>query len=128
MTADGTAGAPVALAPPPEGKGQVVFFRPSRFTGSALSFSVHKEKLGIGKLGNGTYFIYVADPGLNEFTIQSEVTDKLRLEVDAGDTYYVEQKITMGIIMGRPVLAPSTKEEFEKKPLKVSVKKASDLK
>jgi hypothetical protein len=116
------------VAPPPEGKGQVVFFRPSNMLGMALSFSVHEGDKGIGKLGNGSYFVHVAEPGPHLFTIQSEVTDKLTLEVDAGETYYVKQTIGVGIVAGRPRLSPAEQGDFERLKLKVSTKKPTDLK
>jgi len=116
------------VAPPPEGKGQVVFFRPSNMLGMALSFSVHEGDKGIGKLGNGSYFVHVAEPGPHLFTIQSEVTDKLTLEVDAGETYYVKQTIGVGIVAGRPRLSPAEQGDFERLKLKVSAKKPTDLK
>jgi hypothetical protein len=117
-----------AIAPPPEGKGQVVFFRPSRLGGMALSFSVHEGDEGIGKLGNGSYFVQVTDPGPHTYTIQSEVTDSLTLEVDAGETYFVQQTIGMGIMVGRPHLSPSDTAAFEKGKLKLSTKTATDRK
>jgi len=117
-----------AIAPPPAGKGQVVFFRPSNLMGMALSFSVHEGEKGIGKLGNGSYFVHVAEPGQHLFTIQSEVTDKLTLEIDAGETYYVKQTIGVGVVAGRPRLTPSEQVEFERLKLKASSKKPTDLK
>jgi len=116
------------VPPPPAGKGQVVFFRPSNMMGMALSFSVHEGDKGIGKLGNGSYFVHVADPGAHLFTIQSEVTDKLTLEIDDGETYYVKQTIGVGIVAGRPRLTPSEKGEFDRLKLKPSTKKPTDLK
>lgn len=116
------------VAPPPSGKGQVVFFRPSNMMGMALSFSVHEGDKGIGKLGNGSYFVHVADPGTHLFTIQSEVTDKLTLEIDDGETYYVKQTIGVGIVAGRPRLTPAEKGDFDRLKLKASTKKPTDLK
>jgi len=114
---------------PPAGKGQVVFFRPSRFVGMALSFSVHEGDTGIGKLGNGSYFIQVDDPGPHTFTIQSEVTDALHLEVEAGETQYVQETLGVGIMAARPHLTPSDKATFDGMPnLKLSDKKPTDLK
>lgn len=111
---------------PPEGKGQIVFFRPSRFTGAALSFSVREGDEGIGRLGNGRYFVHAADPGIHEFNISGEVTDTLRLEIEEGETYYVQQTINMGIMMGRPVLTPSDQAAFEERPLRVSTQEGVD--
>jgi hypothetical protein len=116
-----------ALPAVPPGKGQVVFFRPSRLGGMALSFSVHEGQTGVGKLGNGSYFVLAADPGTHKYTIESEATDTLTLEVDAGETYYVQQTIGMGVMVGRPHLTPSDAGAFGAKALKLSTKKPSDL-
>jgi hypothetical protein len=94
----------------------------------ALSFSVHEGDKGIAKLGNGSYAVYVTDPGTHLFTIQSEVTDKLTLEIDEGETYYVKQTIGVGIVAGRPRLTPAEQGEFERLKLKLSTKKPTDLK
>jgi hypothetical protein len=115
------------VAAAPAGKGQVVFFRESKLGGMALSFSVHEGDKGVGKLSNGSYFVVVSDPGQHTFTIQSEATDRLTLEVESGETYYVKQSIGMGIMMGRPHLTPSDQAEFDKAKLKESTKTATDL-
>jgi hypothetical protein len=116
------------ISPPPAGKGQVVFFRASKLMGAALSFSVHEGDQGVGKLGNGSYFVTVEDPGQHTFTIQSEATDSLTLEIEAGETYYVKQTIGVGIMMGRPHLTPTDKEGFEATKAKLSTKKPTNLK
>ena len=111
---------------PPAGKGQVVFFRPFG-PGMALSFSVHEGDQGVSKLGSNQYFIYVADPGPHTFSIQSEATDTLHMEVDAGETYYVKETLGMGIVVARPHLTPSDAATFAKlKGLSLSEKKPSD--
>lgn len=112
----------------PTGKGQVVFFRPARMTGMAVSFSVREGDTGIGKLTNGTYFVHVSDPGTKEYNISSEVKDTLRLEIEEGETYYVIQTIGMGVVMARPNLTPSTAAEFQNKKLKVTKATATDRK
>lgn len=111
---------------PPAGKGQIVFFRPSRITGMAVSFSVREGDTGIGKLTNGTYFVHVTDPGTKEYNISSETRDTLRLEIEEGETYYVIQTIGMGVLMARPNLTPSTEQEFQNKKLKVTKATATD--
>lgn len=119
---------PNPIMAPPEGKGQVVFFRQSKLTGAALSFSIREGDTGIGKLQNGSYFVHVADPGPREFNIQSEVTDTLRLEIEPGETYFVVQSITMGIMIGRPILTPSDALTFQNKKMKVTTAVATDRK
>jgi len=116
------------ISAPPEGKGQVVFFRPSNFVGMAVSFSVHEGTKGVAKLGNGSYAVLAADPGPHAYSIQFEATDTLNMEVEAGETYYVKQTIGMGVVAARPHLTPSSQAEFEKLKLKVSKQKPTDLK
>jgi hypothetical protein len=114
---------------PPAGKGQVVFFRPSRLMGMALSFSIHEGDTGVGKLGSGTYFVLVADPGPHAYSIQGEATDTLNLEVDAGETQYVQQTLGVGVVMARPHLTPSDQATFDHLgSMKLSEKKPTDLK
>lgn len=113
------------IAAPAEGMGQVVFFRPSRMTGMALSFSVREGDTGIGKLTNGTYFIHQSEPGTKEYNIASEARDTLRLEIEAGETYYVIQSISLGLMVGRPNLTPSSEAAFQEKRLNVSRARAT---
>lgn len=126
--ADAPAAPPIVVATagdgvihaPPEGQGQIVFFRPSRLGGAALSFSVREGDTGIGRLNNGRYFVHVTAPGIHEYNISSEATDTLRLEIEPGETYFVEQVINMGIMVGRPALNPSDQATFEERPLRQS--------
>lgn len=114
------------VPPPPEGKGQVVFFRPSRLVGAALSYSVREGDTGICKLTNGSYCIYITDPGTKEYNMSGEVRDTLRMEIEEGETYYVTQAIGVGIVAARPNLTPSTEAAFQQKRLKLSTAKPTD--
>jgi len=113
---------------PPAGKGQVVFFRPSRMVGAAISVSVHEGGKGICKLTNGSYCIYVAEPGTTEYMVSLEATDSLRMEIEEGETYYVIEAMAMGVLAARPNLTPSTEAAFQAKKLKVSKAKPTDVK
>ena len=119
------------IPPPPEGKGQVVFYRVSRMVGLLASYSVHEGDKGIGKLNNGSYFVQVTDPGTKEYSIGAGniwwgARDFLRLEVDEGETYYVVQSINTGGLSGGPNLTPSSEEDFQAKKLKVSTAVPTD--
>ena len=113
------------IAAPAEGMGQVVFFRPSRMTGMAVSFSVREGDTGIGKLTNGTYFVHASEPGTKEYNIASEARDTLRMEIEAGETYYVIQSISLGLLIARPNLTPSSETAFQEKRLNVSRARAT---
>ena len=102
-----TAAPPAAAAPatnskvgtPPEGKGPIVFVR--------------EGETELGKLRNGNYFVLPVDPGTHQYTVHSEAKDVLTLEVEAGETYYVQGTITMGVLAGRPNLSPSDQAAFD---------------
>lgn len=97
----------------PEGKGQIVFFRPSRFAGGAIGFKVREGTTELGKLRSGRYFVAAIEPGIHEYVVHSEAKDVLTMEVEAGETYYVQGTITMGIMAGRPNLSPSDQATFD---------------
>jgi hypothetical protein len=106
--------------------GQVVFFRPAKYVGWILSFTVHEGNKGLGKLGNGTYFIWAATPGTHTYTVESEAKDSLTLEIEPGETYYVMETLGMGLVMARPHLSPSDQTAFGH-GLKLSTAKATDI-
>lgn len=100
------------IGPAPADKGQIVFYRESKFAGAALGFKVREGETELGKLRSGNYFVITAEPGRHEYNMRSEVKDVLPLEVEAGETYYVKASISMGILAGRPNLAPSDEASF----------------
>lgn len=105
--------APIAIPAPPAGKGQIVFFRPGGM-GFAVGCSVNEKGQKVSSLGAGRYFVMVTEPGRHEFTVKSEAKDVLALEVEADETQYATCRIKMGIMVGRPDLAPSTEGDFRK--------------
>lgn len=97
----------------PEGKGQIVFFRPSKFAGAAVGFIVREGETELGKLRSGNYFVAAVEPGTHQYTVHSEAKDVLTMEVEAGETYFVQGSITMGMMTGRPNLSPSDRAAFD---------------
>ena len=102
------------IPPPPQGLGQVVFFRRKSMTGIQW-FNVRENGQALAKLTSGTYFILPIQPGLHEFTARSEpeLKDHLTLKVDQGETYYVESVMTHGLVLGAAELTPSDKGRFD---------------
>jgi hypothetical protein len=108
-----TAATPAALGPvsaPPDGRGQIVFFRPSRLMGMPLGFNVSENNVDLGRLGNGRYFVHVAEPGSHAYAVGH--SDPLSVDVQPGMTYYVQQNIT-GLIGNHAVLAQADQAAFE---------------
>ncbi|MEP2734767.1 MAG: hypothetical protein ABJP34_00595 [Erythrobacter sp.] len=124
-----TAAAPAAFAKdaeeqayeiptPPEGKGQIIFYRTGGLSGKALGCAVFDvegaEKLS--SLGGGRYFVLQSDPGERSFKVKSlETKDNLTLEVEEEETQFVRCKIKMGFLAGRANISPSSEKEFRKR-------------
>lgn len=105
--------ASIVIPAAPEGKGQVVFFRKGGIAGSAVACSVHENGEKISSLGGGRYVIVAAAPGRHEYSVKTEATDTLALEVEEGETQYASCKIKMGLMVGRPDIKPATVAEFK---------------
>ena len=102
------------ILPPSAGKGQVVFFRSSSFIGAAVWYTVKENGHKLGDLSNGAFFTLPADPGVHVFTAATENKDTLRIEVEAGETYYVRGTVHMGVLVGEASISPSDEDSFEK--------------
>jgi hypothetical protein len=102
------------LSPPPAGKGQVVFFRNRSMYGGAVWYAVKENSHKLGDLSSGAFFVLPEDPGAHVFTAATENKDTLRMEVEAGETYYVRGTVQMGILVGEASIAPSDEDSFEK--------------
>lgn len=105
----------IAVPPPPRGMAQVVFFRAKSLAGFGQWFNVREKGQALGKLTNGAYFVVVLPPGQHSFsaTSEPEFKDHLNLELDPGETYYVEGVMTHGVVIGVADLTPSDKAHFD---------------
>jgi hypothetical protein len=94
--------------------GRIVFFRPKKFAGGAISFKVREGDAVLGKLSNGSFFIADVPAGAHEYHARSEgKDDTLALEVEPGETYYVAGSISMGVFAGQGNLSPSDQAAFD---------------
>jgi len=112
VAADNAAAIPIP--PPPPGQGQVVFFRARTLLGTAQWFNVREDGKALGKLDNGAYFIQPEPPGVHNFTakLEPELKDRLKLKIDAGQTYFVEGTLTAGLVISAADLVPSSVDKF----------------
>jgi len=104
-----------ALAAPEAGKAQVVFFRPGSIMGAALGCTVNEGEAEVARLGSGKYYVIAAEPGKHEYFTEGEAKDRLALEVEADETYFVKCKIGMGVMSGRANLSPADRAAFADK-------------
>ena len=126
LSQDGAAAAPAATAATGE-TGTVVFFREKKMMGMAISFKVRENGVELCKLGSGSFCTVQVPVGKHEYTTQTEAKDTLNLEVESGETYYVQASISMGVMAGHGNMAPSTKEVFEGMKAKLKDNTGKDL-
>ena len=126
VSQDNTAAAPAAAAASGN-TGTVVFFREKKMMGMAISFKVRENGVELCKLGSGSFCTVQVPVGKHEFVTQTEAKDVLNLEVESGDTYYVQASISMGVMAGHGNLAPSTKDAFEGMKAKLKDNTGKDL-
>lgn len=107
------AAAPAAAEPAAGGEGTIVFFRPKKMMGAAVGFKVREAGVELGKLRNGSFFVLKVAPGKHQYVVHSETEDVLTMEVEAGQTYYVQGTLGMGVVAGRPNLSPSDQATFD---------------
>ncbi len=108
----------VEVPSPPEGKAQVVFFRPGGFGGSAISCAVSEAGVKVSSLPPARYFILVADPGKHTYSAASESKDEVNYNLKPGQTVYVKCSIQTGFFVGRPKLEAADELEFTTKTWK----------
>lgn len=116
------------LGPASAGMGQVVFFRTSGM-GPLLGCTVREGAAEMARLGVGKYYAVPVAPGIHEYNTKGlESRDKLRIEVEAGETYFVKCSIAMGFMAGNAKVSASDEAEFTKSAagLKAWEPKAAD--
>jgi hypothetical protein len=100
------------ISAPPPGKAQIIFFRLGRMVGAIADLMVVDENRDaiIGHLYNGRYFIYPVEPGLHKFSTKHDI---LNVEVQSGQTLYVEGTIAWGFFGGGlPHLKETSRTQF----------------
>ena len=125
--------APSAAATSAAGKGRIYFFRPGRLPGAIYTYHIvevgddgkpAKDAPQLGDLPNGGAFILEVEPGIHSYNITgpmavNKAEDRLRLEVEPGETYYVEQTVRMGMVTGGFRLVPADEARFTKSKAKL---------
>jgi hypothetical protein len=94
----------------PKDKATVYVYRPSGFGGAAISYTVSVNGTEVLPLSSGSYFVYYAGPGENEFTAKTEAKTSVTVDIKAGETYYVKGSMGMGVFVGHPHLTQVTND------------------
>ena len=107
---------------PPDGKALVYILRPTSFGGIVI-MEVTSNGNYIGATGGGRYIYAILEPGNNTLVSKAENKSELQIVLEAGKTYYFEQKVKMGIIMARNELIRLDDAEGREKLLKCALSK-----
>ena len=116
----------------------MVFFRPSRMNGAFYTYHIvevgedgkaAKDAPRLGDLSNGGAFAIDVEPGIHAYNITgplavNKAEDRLRIEVEPGETYYVEQTVRVGLVTSGFRLVPTDQARFTASHAKL--KPASD--
>jgi hypothetical protein len=102
------------LPAPAANQGQVVFYKEPMFglLPNVTAWTIQENDKALAKLYPGSYAVVTVPPGKHSFYLKSETTDTITLEVDEGETYYVKQRVGMGLVTSREHLTPSTEADF----------------
>ncbi len=106
-----------------EGKGLVVFYRDSSFSGGAIRFNLNQGQEPIGALHSGTFLYRDIDPGQHTFWSQVISKDSITVDVVAGKTYYIKGVVQIGLLVGRPKLSVVSEAEAKSSIAKLKQKK-----
>ncbi|MDB5429147.1 MAG: hypothetical protein JWP35_263 [Caulobacter sp.] len=118
-------------------KGHIYFFRPWRLSGGVYTYHIvevgddgkpAKGTPHLGDLPNAGAFEVDVEPGIHSYNITGPMAinkdeDRLRIDVEPGETYYIEQTVRMGLVTGGFKLVPADKVRFDKSKVKMTVQK-----
>ncbi|OZI19558.1 hypothetical protein CAL26_18275 [Bordetella genomosp. 9] len=97
----------------PSGEGRVYFLRSSSFVGAGVQPEIRLNGQVVGKSQPGGFF-YVDRPQGNYQAAASTETEKtLSFALDAGETKYVREEVSMGLMVGRIVLTLDPAEKAQ---------------
>ncbi len=98
----------------PIGKALIYVLRPT-IMGNKVQSKFAVDGVWKGANRGRNYFFVMVEPGERYFCSESENQDYLKLTVEAGKTYYLQQKVEMGLWKARTNLVVMKEEEGIKK-------------
>jgi len=103
-------GAAYQPAPPSSAKGAVYLYRPYRVIGVGVSPAVNCGDYS-SVLGPGGFHRFTIDSGPLHCDAHTEVTTAIDIDVKAGQSYYIEESLSIGWLQPRVHLDAKTPEE-----------------
>ena len=97
-----------------EGKGLVVFYRPSKMKGGGIRFNMQGSNGLQHSLLNGTYLVEQLEPGEYTYTVSSpsvDATDTIVISVEAAEVNFVRGDLVVGWPAWRTKFAKVSEEK-----------------
>jgi len=92
-----------SFAAPATGKANIYVYRNESY-GGAIMLTIALDGKLAGQTSMRTYFLWEVDPGSHEISSLSENTSTLKLNTEAGKTYFIWQEVKMGMWSARSQL------------------------
>jgi hypothetical protein len=104
----------------------IYVLRESAF-GSAVQFSIYQNGQFVGELGPGSYLAWEVKPNGKELNIMGKAENEFVLTINpqAGQTYYIKQKVKPGIILARTELVIMDEDIAKTKMQKLKAPKSN---
>lgn len=102
----------VDTASPPSGTAKVIFYRSIRDGGRAYSLTSQNQELA--KLKKGEKFEQILAPGVHYYMADPATSQVFKMDILAGQTYYVLAGKDDDFFDGQPTLKMSTAQEYQR--------------
>ena len=102
----------VDTANPPAGTAKVIFYRSIQDGGKAYSLTSQNQELA--KLKKGDKYEQILAPGTYYYMADPSTKQVFKIEINAGQTYYVLAGRNDDFFKGQPTLQMSTAQEYQR--------------
>lgn len=92
----------------------VYFYRDGKFAGSFVGYDVWHNGAVIGRIKSNSVVAYRCQPGPQTFKAATEGETSIKLDIRAGQTYFIECGVAIGALVGRPVFRQAFSTEARK--------------
>ncbi len=105
----------------------VYFYRGGKFAGSFVGYDVKHNNQVIGRVTSNSVLKYRCTAGMQKFIATTESQNSILINVKAGETYYVECSVAIGVVVGRPSFRQVSSLQAQKEIQKIDASLASQL-
>jgi hypothetical protein len=105
----------------------VYFYRGGKFAGSFVGYDLKHNNQVIGRVTSNSVVKYRCTAGMQKFIATTESQNSILINVKAGETYYVECSVAIGVVVGRPSFRQVNSLQAQKEISKIDASLAAQL-